>query len=208
MEEFWTGEFTKAVNGQYGQIESLSGSGSALGQTKAIRERLTLLLKELQISSLIDVPCGDLNWMRLVDLGECKYTGIDIIKPLVDRNSAIYGTGKHPKQFLHLDVRYDSLPNADLILCRDLLVHMSEDDVYKALDQFKRSGAKYLLTTTFPKRAKNQVIESGAWRPINLQAEPFNFPVPVELINENCTEQNGIYNDKSLGLWKLQDLQL
>ncbi len=44
----------------------------------------------------------------------------------------------------------DSLPDADLILCRDCLVHFSHEDVYRALRAIAASPARYLLTTTFP----------------------------------------------------------
>ena len=35
---------------------------------------------------------------------------------------------------------------------------------------------------------------------------PFNFPPPLRLVNENCTEGDGAYGDKCLGLWRLADL--
>jgi hypothetical protein len=41
---------------------------------------------------------------------------------------------------------------------------------------------------------------------LNLQLPPFNFPAPLRLIEENCTEDGGKYADKSLGLWRLSDL--
>jgi glycosyltransferase involved in cell wall biosynthesis len=47
----------------------------------------------------------------------------------------------------------------------------------------------------------------GNWHPLNLMAPPFNFPPPIQLLNEQCTEDNGNYIDKSLALWKLDDLK-
>src|SRR5262249_226159 len=104
------------------------------------------------------------------------------------------------------DVTSDKLPGADIILSRDLLVHLSFRDIAAALENFKQSMSEYLLTTTFPRTTRNIDILSGDWRPINLQLPPFNFPEPLRLINENCTEHGGRYADKSLGLWKLDDL--
>jgi hypothetical protein len=45
-----------------------------------------------------------------------------------------------------------------------------------------------------------------AWRPLNLQAAPFHFPDPLALIDEKCTEDDGVYADKQLGLWSLSDI--
>jgi hypothetical protein len=74
------------------------------------------------------------------------------------------------------------------------------------LQNFKTSGARFLLTTTFPKHTKNVDLDHGFWRPLNMEMAPFNFPQPIEVINENCTEGANQFTDKSLGLWRLDDI--
>jgi hypothetical protein len=39
-----------------------------------------------------------------------------------------------------------------------------------------------------------------------LTLPPFNFPQPIEVITEGCTENDGRYADKSLMLWNISDL--
>ena len=108
-----------------------------------------------------------------------------------------------------MDIVKEDLPTADVIICRDCFVHLSNKDIIEALKKFKRSQSHYLLTTTFYNIKENNDLVSGrGWRPINLQKSPFNFPEPIKLISENCTEQNGKYLDKSLGLWKLEQIFL
>jgi len=102
----------------------------------------------------------------------------------------------------------DSLPAVDMIFCRDCLVHFSYKDVLKALGNIKRSGARYLVTTTFPGREDIVDIETGAWRPLDLCAAPFNLPPPIRIINERCTEGDNQFTDKSLGVWQIADLRL
>ena len=86
-------------------------------------------------------------------------------------------------------------------------MHLTYDDIYKVITNFKRSQSRYLLTTTFIDRDKNvDLVGKDIWRTLNLQLEPFNFPQPLLLINENCTEVDGRYADKCLGLWRLDDL--
>ena len=69
----------------------------------------------------------------------------------------------------------------------------------------KRSNITYLLTTSFPGLNINQELKA-IWRPINLELAPYNFPKPIEVINEGCTEDEGKYVDKSLILWKISEL--
>jgi hypothetical protein len=91
----------------------------------------------------------------------------------------------------------------DLILCRDLLVHLSFHDIKSALSNIFESGSRFVLTTTFPTRDINRDIETGQWRPLNLQRPPFSFPPPIRLITERCTELGGQWADKCLGLWEV-----
>ena len=100
----------------------------------------------------------------------------------------------------------DRLPEADMILCRDCLVHFAFDDVFRALRNIAASGATYLVTTHFEGDRENRDIITGEWRPLNLERRPFGFPPPLRLINENCTEGGGNYADKSLGIWRISDL--
>lgn len=40
-----------------------------------------------------------------------------------------------------------------------------------------------------------------------MQLQPFNFPAPIRIINEKCTEAGGQYSDESLGLWELDEVK-
>ncbi|MEO6490246.1 MAG: hypothetical protein ABIO04_09925, partial [Ferruginibacter sp.] len=111
-------------------------------------------------------------------------------------------------KFQVLDLIIDQLPQSDIIINRDCLVHLSFADIFSALKNIKSSGCKYLLTTTFTDHPKNTDIITGSWRTINLQQPPFNFPIPLLMINENCTESNGDYKDKSMGLWEISKIQI
>jgi len=182
-------------------VESASGPGSSLEQTKELRERLPDLFRRYKVSTLLDIPCGDLNWMQFVDLSGVEYIGADIVEELIEKNKK-----KFKMPFLCLDISTDPLPKVDLILCRDCLVHFSYLDVVSTLGNIVRSGSKYLLTTTFPNRTKNVDIETGQWHPYNLTKKPFNLPQPLFLLNEKCTQGNGMYADKSLGLWCIKDI--
>ena len=95
----------------------------------------------------------------------------------------------------------DRLPRTDLILCRDGLVHLTNHDILRALANFRRSGATWLLANTFVDREENPDIATGDWRPINLERSPFDLPPPLLLIDERCPAGAGAFRDKRLALW-------
>jgi SAM-dependent methyltransferase len=181
--------------------ESRSGTGSSMAQTRVVREALPRLLSTLGCRSMLDAPCGDFNWLSRVPL-DVHYIGCDVVERVIAENNARYASSR--VKFVHADITSSALPRVDLILCRDGLVHFSYADIYLALRRFLDSGARYLLTTTFPGR-DNRDIHTGDWRPIDFERVPFRFPPPVEIITEECTEFDGAYRDKSLGLWDLSE---
>lgn len=187
----------------WGRGHSRSGTGSDLQQTAVIRAQLPVVLSELGAKTLLDIPCGDFFWMEKVDLG-IDYIGADVVPDLIERNRQAYV--RPGRTFVTLDLCQDKLPKVDLVFCRDCLVHLSFRDIEKAFFNLKQSSSMFLLTTTFIDRDRNFDIPTGAWRPLNLQLPPFNLPPPLHLINERCTEGDGSWGDKSLGLWRISDL--
>jgi hypothetical protein len=184
--------------------ESKSGEGAGEDQTAHLKAILPDLLRELQTRTLLDVPCGDYTWLRQVELPVTQYIGADVVPSLIAEHQAHYGDDRH--RFAVLDLRVDALPVADVLLCRDCLVHLSFADIALALGNIRRSGISYLLTTTFPACERNEDTVTGDWRLLNLELAPFNFPPPVTLFNEQCTEGGGLFRDKSLGLWRVEAL--
>ncbi|HBT22693.1 MAG TPA: hypothetical protein DEA68_08655, partial [Verrucomicrobiales bacterium] len=79
--------------------------------------------------------------------------------------------------------------------------HLSFADARAALSNIARSGAGWLLATSFPSVIRNDDIVTGQWRPINLTLPPFNLPEPEQVIAENCNETEFV--DKTLSLWSL-----
>jgi hypothetical protein len=104
------------------------------------------------------------------------------------------------------DISRDPLPRADVILCRDCLVHLSDEAAFASIANFKASGSRFLLSTTFYAQDENRRGSTGGWRALNLQRPPFAFPAPILLIPERQFEPDRTYSDKSLGLWALSSL--
>ncbi len=189
----------------FGGKESRSGSGSDMVQTAEIRRELPKLIQEYGIRIFMDAPCGDWHWMEETALNVEHYIGVDIVEALIEQNRELFGNAG--TRFLCMDLAADELPQADIIFCRDCLVHLTYDEISKVIANFKRSNSTYLLTTTFNDHRDNlDLVVENIWRPLNLEMPPFNFPKPLKLINEKCTEDNDQYTDKSLGLWRLDEI--
>lgn len=189
----------------WGAAASTSGLGSELDATAVLRAELPGLLKKLGVTSLLDAPCGDAGWINRADLG-VRYVGVDIVPDLIERLRARAAAGEIQGEYHLADITSDPLPRCDAILCRDALVHLSFANIARAVANFRKSGAAWLVATTFPEWQSNADCEDGDWRALNFERVPFRWGPPVELLNEDCTEAGGGWRDKSLGVWRLAEI--
>jgi len=188
----------------WSDTESRSGAGSSLDATASLRISLPPLLRSLDTRRLLDVPCGDFNWMSHVDLTGIDYEGGDIVESIIETNRARYESAG--RKFMRVDLTSGPLPDADVILCRDCLVHFSFANIMAAFRTMRGSRARYLLTTTFLDREANKDIVDGDWRPLNLVQAPFLLRPPHSVLLEDCMEEGGAYADKALAVWRVSDL--
>jgi hypothetical protein len=190
----------------WGAAGSVSGLGSESDATANLRKELPQLLRRLGAASLLDAPCGDCGWISDLDIN-LSYTGVDIVPDLIDDLRLREQHGGMQRTYRLADITSDPLPRADAILCRDCLVHLSFANIAAALANFKRSGSEWLITTTFPELKANVDCEDGDWRALNFALAPFNWPAPVDLLVEGCTEGDGGWADKSLAAWRISKLR-
>lgn len=190
----------------WGNEESVSGVGSTIAQTKKIIPELEKCFDNLKIKTLLDIPCGDFNWMQHLHLNNIEYTGADIVKEMIEKNQSKFAD--IDKQFLVKNMLTDDLPKSNLILIRDCWVHFSYDDIFKALNNIVKSASNYVMITTFPKHSINYDIVTGDWRPLNLKKAPFFFPEPIMTIEEHYDPKyKKEAKNKSLCVWKIEDLK-
>ena len=186
----------------WGSAESASGPGSTIEYTEKIRRILPRLISDLGISMILDAPCGDYNWFKLIQWEKnITYIGGDIVEPLTARNQALYGSAN--TRFINLDIIHDALPKVDMWLCRDCLFHLSDNDVMLALNNFLRSDIHYLLTSTHPDCDRNYDIPTGSFRLLNLQLPPYSLCNPIRAIDDWIEG----YPIRHLALWDRESLR-
>jgi hypothetical protein len=185
----------------FGGSESFSGPGSTMAKTERLRKELPEVLRFLGVKTIIDAPCGDMNWIRYLEYNFDSFFGIDVVPELINRLRTEF-----PPSNFHFevsDICHQTLPKADAILCRDCFVHLPYSKIWDAVRLFRLSGTHILLTTTYPDKT-NQDVLIGGWRPLNLEAEPFLWPAPIKLIGEVFSENADQWdNSKCLGVWDL-----
>jgi SAM-dependent methyltransferase len=181
----------------WSSTESRSGIGSELNSTSFVRYLLPQLLSKYMVERLLDAGCGDFYWARRMDWTTTQYTGVDIVPDVIAENKQRFSSPT--VTFLCADIIQDDLPRATAILCRDCLFHFSPQDIVATVRNFKRTGARYLLTSTFQGLIENRTIVTGDFHPINLQLAPYGLPAPLECIPDAPLE-------KSLGIWRLNDI--
>lgn len=120
------------------------------------------------------------------------YAGYDIVSGLISQNRK-----SHPAvKFYVLDITEQVPPRADLIFSKDLVNHLLDRDVWKALANMIRSGATYVMITSNGVSTPNEDLPrnvGGMSRLLNLRTEPFSFPTPI-------------YEDGYLAVWLTEDL--
>lgn len=182
-----------------GRPETECGAGSTLANTNNIREWLPKVLRRLEVGLLLDIPCGDFNWMSHTDLSMVDYLGCDN-----DMRHIYSALGKsiqpelRPRSltFMKADIFSSSIPaEPDTVLCRDFFQHLSLSRVEEALSKICETGAKYMIATSHDNKFNSGIGIEGEFSPVNLTVPPFSLPPPMDEV-EDC--------GRILGLWKLR----
>ena len=104
---------------------------------------------------VLDLGCGDFKvGVQLVD-SVASITGIDVVPELVDRNTRIFGSAK--TTFLCADISLDPLPDADVVLVREVMQHMSNAQVGRLLTRLSAYPVAY-VTNVEPAKASVTAI--------------------------------------------------
>jgi len=181
--------------GLWGTRESRSGAGSVRDSLWVMIAGVAIaeVVRDHGIRSISDIPCGDFNWMPdvLATLGDVRYVGFDIVNSVVRRNRK-----RRPDVEFHaLDITADVPPATDLIFCKDLMNHLSDPDVRRAITNMRRSGSKFLLASNNCVDENVPLSQSrGGSRLIDITAPPFNYPRPLWSLSDY------------MSLWRLDDL--
>lgn len=159
------------------EIEDASGRSV---YTRSLRQELPFFLRRHGVRSLVDAGCGAFSWQAETDLGGIEYIGLDRNRRLIAANAAAFA--RADRSFHLIDLTVQALPRGDVMLCRDVLNHLSYLDIYRFFQSFLRSNSSLLLVCSHAISNNRDLTEGVRWRQLNLTRPPFNFPPPTEAI--------------------------
>ncbi|WP_431158900.1 methyltransferase domain-containing protein [Winogradskyella poriferorum] len=145
-----------------------------------------------------DLGCGDFNVGNQLFQNTKGYIAIDIVESLINRNKNLYKAEN--LEFHCLDIAKDNLPKADCIILRQVLQHLSNNEIKQIVR--KLSNYKYLILTEHIPNGdfdSNKDIISGQGirlkhnSGVDLLKAPFNLSVQkASVLNEfRLTEKKG-----------------
>jgi SAM-dependent methyltransferase len=155
--------------------EEGSGGGSRIENAKPYVDFLQKFLCEKKITSVVDVGCGDWQFSKFINWKGIRYFGIDVVKYIIENNTQRFGSPTIT--FIHSDGISNDLPEADLMVCKEVLQHLTNADVFSLIKQLGKF--KYCLITNdvdpHTLSSDNHEIIRGSSRTIDLTKPPFNI---------------------------------
>ena len=164
-----------------------SGGGSIPYWTIEYRAFIERFIAWNNITSIVDIGCGDWQFSRLLNLSGVRYHGFDVVESVVERNRRLYRSDNVSFDIMPQD--FNDVPQADLLIMKDVLQHLPNADIFSHRNELFSRYSMCLLTNSYRKlkhhnydlsssdftTGNNYDIASGDFRCLDLNAQPFNF---------------------------------
>jgi 2-polyprenyl-3-methyl-5-hydroxy-6-metoxy-1,4-benzoquinol methylase len=148
-----------------------SGAGSNIERTAAYAGLVQYLVSSRAVRTIVDLGCGDWRFSRYLDLTGVRYLGVDVVPSVIEANNAQYATDNI--RFELADVAAFELAGFDLVLCKDVLQHLSNANVLEVCGRLP-GGKCWLVTNDF--HPANEDCQNGDTRPLDPTGAPFHVP--------------------------------
>jgi hypothetical protein len=137
----------------------------------------------------VDLGCGDFRvGSRIVDSFD-SYTACDVVPELVHFNQQYW---RHlPVEFRVVDLVKEEIPTGDVLIIRQVLQHLSNDDISKFTQSIPRGFSYLLLTEHLPSekdflanrdKVSGTDIRLGGGSGVVLSKPPFNLKFKSETV--------------------------
>lgn len=151
-----------------------SGPGSGENETRIWRDFLADYMRMHEVTSVLDLGCGDWQHSRLIDWTGIDYLGIDVVPAVIAANREQYAAPGIA--FECGDIISCGLPFADLVICKEVLQHWPLAAIH-AFRRRVRWRPRVLMVNDYLPLKYNPDIEPGGYRPLDFSAPPLNWPV-------------------------------
>ena len=151
-----------------------SGEGSLPVHTKGYIAFLEQFLTQHQVTSVVDLGCGDWQFSRHIRWGLVKYQGFDIVKTVIDANIREFSS--ETVEFHLYSGNPAELPPADLLIAKDVLQHWSNNNIQTFLRSLNRYRFALITNCVNPRGPTvNEDIQDADGRYLDLRQPPFSL---------------------------------
>ncbi len=121
-----------------------SGSGSDDEHAGEYIKIISQFIRDNNIKTVVDLGCGDFRiGKKITEAVQIAYTGVDVVEDLINYNKEKFK--ENNVGFLYRNIVRDKIPDGELCLCRQVLQHLSNNDIKIILDKCKKY--KYCIVT-------------------------------------------------------------
>jgi 2-polyprenyl-3-methyl-5-hydroxy-6-metoxy-1,4-benzoquinol methylase len=183
------------ITNAWNSNESVSGPGSEINSPLVqdciicIINFINQFLNNKETITISDIPCGDLNWINILlkeilektNCKNIKYYAYDIVEKIGEKFNMMDKIDNVTYTFNVFNAVTDISVKADIILCKEMFIHLSHSHINSCLQNFKNSGSTFLVCSDSG-NVENKDIEYscfGECRHVSLMLPPFNLPEPL-----------------------------
>lgn len=147
-----------------------SGAGSNPEAVGPYMQFLQAFLQNNNIQSIVDIGCGDWRFSQFINWGNRDYLGVDVVPSVIAANQQRFA--RPNVKFVCANPAGDfEAPRGDLLLLKDVLQHLSNENVMKLLALTKKFKFSIITNAYAP---VNDDCQNGDTRPLDVRAMPFN----------------------------------
>jgi SAM-dependent methyltransferase len=158
-----------------------SGEGSNHENTKEFVALVKDFIHEKNIQSILDVGCGDFRVGAQLCTPDLHYIGVDVVKELIEFNRNEFET--QTVEFWVVDAVRDNLPNAELCLVRQVLQHLSNEQIMQVIPKLRKFRYVIILEhvlgedePNLDKKVGDHIRDNSG---VYLDKPPFSLPAKV-----------------------------
>lgn len=166
--------YKKQIWSGQSDLVPLSGPGSMVESSLPVIDFINEAIDTNRIRTVLDLGCGDLTYISTIDSitsGAVRYTGVDVSDYILQENTKRYpwfeGTCK--------DITESQTYDADLILIKDLLFHLTNNQISLLFDNLARSRFTYCIVTTMNNKSNRnrKLDQKHNYANVNIRISPF-----------------------------------
>ena len=139
--------------GKWGASVSGFCSGAGSSTESVMRPYVQMITEYLQSAgrgkTVVDLGCGDLEIGKRLIPWCSRYIGVDVVPALIGKH-ALACWGEHVR-FLCLDIVGEELPDGDICLLRQVLQHLSNQQIAAVLPKLRKYEVTF-ITEHYPSR--------------------------------------------------------